>query len=663
MRRATSPIDDDNDTPAPKPAARPDVGVLAAREALRAAFGPRLSDRGSRGQVVVIVAPGEAWSEVVVAAWQTFAKGGLKPVRLASSFEVLGEPHPAEAWTVVEQREARAAFSLADVERALCAGLQVVVVAQTAGWVPAIVAASADMSAVLDGLTWRGLKWAAVQAAGGSAGLPPEPSEAVLKAITPRHLRLALRRGENAAALLARAVRLADAEVVPADAPAVSGPRGLARVPGLGEALMWGGQLAADLSAYREGRLPWRDVDRGAVLAGPPGTGKTTFARALAEQAGVPLVTASHAEWQGARDGHLGTTLAAMQKTFAKARGLAPCILFIDELDSFPSRDAVRHDHADYVRSLVNGLLAELDGGLGREGVVVIGACNDASVIDSAILRSGRLERHAAVGLPDAHGIEAILRVHLTGELAGEDLAEAAEAAEAVGMSGADCERLVRDARRRARTHDRDLAVTDVIEALGADARPRDPALTRRIAVHEAGHALVAEALRPGTVEVVTVRRHGVSGGHVRGRSTPDDALTPTLLRAELAICLAGRAAEEAVLGEVGSGSGMGDRSDLARATRLAALACGSLGFDAEKGLRWQGLPPAGEAAARWLAVRPVLAQRVDVMLAAAMEEARHVVFEGRHGLAVLAEALVKRETLSGDKVREVLASCCRAPA
>lgn len=256
MRRATSPIDDDK--PVPKIAASHDVGVLAARGALRVAFGSRLLDHGSGGQVVVIIALGEAWSEAVAAAWQAFAKEGLKTVRLTSSFQVPGGPHPSETWTVVEQREARTAFPLAELERALCTGLQVVVLALKADWVPSVVAASADVSVTMESLFWKRLKWAA--------------------AFSPR---------------------------------------------------------------------------------------RTANRRCLG-------VTASHAEWQGARDGHLGTTLAAMQKAFAKARGFAPCIFFIDELDNFPSRDAVRHDHADYVRSLVNGLLAELDGAPGREGMVVV---------------------------------------------------------------------------------------------------------------------------------------------------------------------------------------------------------------------------------------------------------------------------------------------------
>lgn len=129
-----------------------------------------------------------------------------------------------------------------------------------------------------------------------------------------------------------------------------TGPRGLARVPGLGAVLDWAKGLCVDPHEYREGLFDWQDIDRGALLAGPPGCGKTTFARTLAQEAGIPLIAASHAQWQGAKDGHLGSILGAMQKSFAEARSKAPCILFIDELDSFPSRDAVTHGHGAHRR-------------------------------------------------------------------------------------------------------------------------------------------------------------------------------------------------------------------------------------------------------------------------------------------------------------------------
>ncbi len=248
-------------------------------------------------------------------------------------------------------------------------------------------------------------------------------------------------------------------------------------MPGLGPALEWGRALVADLEAYRAGRLPWADVDRGAVLVGPPGTGKTTFAAALAEEAGVPLIATSYAAWQST--GHQGDMLKAMRKSFHEARAAAPCLLLIDEVDSFPHRDRVRSDHADYVRGVVNGLLAELDGATSRDGVVVIGACNSADNLDPALVRPGRLDRIVPVGLPDFEGRAAILRVHLGGDLRGADLWQVARIAE--GMSGAELEKTVREARRAARAAERGLLVGDLVvavaEASGAELVAHVPAL------------------------------------------------------------------------------------------------------------------------------------------------------------------------------------------
>jgi hypothetical protein len=241
---------------------------------------------------------------------------------------------------------------------------------------------------------------------------------------------------------------------------------------GLGEARKWGNQLAHDLRLYAEGQLAWSEVDKGVVLEGPPGCGKTLFAQALANSSQVSLVVASYAQWQGTRDGHLGDTLAAMKASFQEARKAAPCILLIDEVDSLPDRGTLPAINKDYLVAVVNGLLEQLDGALGREGVVVVGACNNASFLDPALTRAGRLEKVIQIPFPDAPAIEGILRVHLKDDLVQADLAEVARAAAERRAVGADIELWCRNARRRARLERRVLEIADLAREIGDASSP-----------------------------------------------------------------------------------------------------------------------------------------------------------------------------------------------
>jgi SpoVK/Ycf46/Vps4 family AAA+-type ATPase len=213
---------------------------------------------------------------------------------------------------------------------------------------------------------------------------------------------------------------------------------------GYGEAKDWGLELARDIQDYKDGIIQWSDVDSGLLLSGPPGCGKTTFAAALARTCSVDFVTGSYASWQS--HGHQGDMLKAMRAAFKDARKRAPCIFLIDEIDGFIERGKGHGENGDYMRGVVNGLLEELDGSEAREGVVVIGACNDASVIDVALKRPGRLDHHIEIAPLSAEAREAILLHHLEADIDVKSFAGAT-----AGMTGADLQKLARDARRLAR--------------------------------------------------------------------------------------------------------------------------------------------------------------------------------------------------------------------
>jgi len=367
-------------------------------------------------------------------------------------------------------------------------------------------------------------------------------------------------------------------------------PRGsLAALTGTGELFETATRLVADLLAFADGTLPWSDIPRGLLLVGPPGTGKTHAARVIAEAAGLPTVMATVGEWQAA--GHLGEMLRSMRATFAEARRLAPCVLVIDEIDSIGSRTEPSDRNRNYTRQVVNEMLAQLDGLAGLEGVMLIGATNHPEHIDPAVLRAGRLDLHVPVPLPGPEALAQILRVQL-GSDAPADLNPLVRAAR--GRTPAAISGVVRQARSRARAAGRALGVQDLLCAFG-DLDLRHPDLRWRIAVHEAGHAIIAHVL--GLGEITDLSLTG-DGGEAKMLRAPTAGLHGDY-EDQIAHALGGRAAEIVVFGAPSGGSGGSAESDLAIATHLALglERCVGLG---QNGLIWE--------AVEGIAARPISA-------------------------------------------------------
>ncbi|TBA24212.1 ATP-binding protein [Rhizobium ruizarguesonis] len=180
---------------------------------------------------------------------------------------------------------------------------------------------------------------------------------------------------------------------------------------GYGRAKDWALDLKADLDHYRASILAWSEMSTKLLLSGPPGTGKTTFARALCNSLQIPLVVTSVSTWlQG---GHLNDVIDRMSKTFVEARAMAPAILFIDEIDGIGKRQPAEREYADYWNTIVNKALELLDGAIKNEGLIVVGATNRPDHIDEAIKRSGRLETHIEILKPDVPTLAEILAHHL----------------------------------------------------------------------------------------------------------------------------------------------------------------------------------------------------------------------------------------------------------
>ncbi|ANV26258.1 AAA family ATPase [Agrobacterium pusense] len=192
-------------------------------------------------------------------------------------------------------------------------------------------------------------------------------------------------------------------------------PMTVETLSGYGKAKDWALDLKADLDDYRASILTWAEMSTKLLLSGPPGTGKTTFARALCNSLQIPLIVTSVSTWlQG---GHLNDVIDRMSKTFVEARAMAPAILFIDEIDGIGKRQPAEREYADYWNTIVNKALELLDGAIKNEGLIVVGATNRPDHIDEAIKRSGRLETHIEIPKPDVPTLAEILAHHLGGDV------------------------------------------------------------------------------------------------------------------------------------------------------------------------------------------------------------------------------------------------------
>lgn len=363
------------------------------------------------------------------------------------------------------------------------------------------------------------------------------------------------------------------------DQPDVQGPD-LFDLPGYEGLKDWVSGLKADVVRWRDGGLLWKDVSRGALVAGPPATGKTFFAAALANSLKFRLITTTVGTWQSA--GHLDEMLNAMRKCFEEANNGHGTVLFIDEFDSIGSRPSrpTGDTSAQYWQVVVNEFLNLMNNA--GDGVIIIGATNHPDWIDPAILRAGRLEQRFTLGLPDTFARAEILRYHTAGAFDLETLIPIANDLE--GKAGACIEEMVRVARKVARDENRELELRD-LQACLPEKRRYTPQQRSRLAVHESGHALVALAVGYASSATIEIKdSFDPSAASYIGGTTSYDLIedhvpTEKSLYNRILVSLAGMAAEQAVFGERSLGSGGVVGSDVERATSIARRMVASYGL------------------------------------------------------------------------------------
>lgn len=310
----------------------------------------------------------------------------------------------------------------------------------------------------------------------------------------------------------------------------VSTAPNLATAIEFGAAREFGLALAQDIMDFKEHRQSWSDSMKVGLLFGESGTGKSALAASIAAAAGVPLLRFSVASIFGG-NAHLGTVIESLKNTMVQAASIGRCCLAAyEELEFIPRRDRLDARNRDFWTPIVDLLLlltdariapGEANGGAGRPvGVFILGCTNYLDMVEAALLRANRLERAVEVTRPDAAGIANILRFHLRGLLAGEDISAVARSLE--GSTPADCMAVVRAARRTARRAGRPLRLTDLATAAHGD-DDRSPQVAWRIAVHEAAHAVATVVTGDSALVYVSIQG---DGGRTRIDGDRDDLPT-----------------------------------------------------------------------------------------------------------------------------------------
>ncbi len=407
-------------------------------------------------------------------------------------------------------------------------------------------------------------------------------------------------------------------------------------------------------------------IPKGVLLVGPPGTGKTLLAKAVAGEAGVPFFSISGSDFV---EMFVGVGAARVRDLFDQAKKNAPCIVFIDEIDAVGrQRGAGLGGGHDEREQTLNQLLVEMDGFSVNEGIIVIAATNRPDILDPALLRPGRFDRHVTVGIPDIKGREEILKIHSRNKPLAPDVSLQVLARRTPGFTGADLENLMNEAALlAARRGLKQITMAELEEAItrviaGPEKRSRimSEKDKKLVAYHEAGHAVVAKLL-PNTppVHEVTIIPRGRAGGYTMLLPEEDKYyMSKSEMMDEIVHLLGGRVAESLVLNDISTGA----QNDIERATNIARKMVTEYGMSERLGPMTFGTKSEevflGRDLGRTRNYSEEVAAEIDREIKRIIEEAykrAESLLKGNiDKLHRVAKALIEKEKLNGEEFEKV---------
>ena len=404
-------------------------------------------------------------------------------------------------------------------------------------------------------------------------------------------------------------------------------------------------------------------IPAGVLLEGPPGTGKTLLAKAVAGEAGVPFFSISGSDFV---EMFVGVGASRVRSLFEDAKKAAPAIIFIDEIDAVGRQRGVGLGGGNDEREqTLNQLLIEMDGFEGNEGIIVIAATNRSDVLDPALLRPGRFDRKVLVGQPDVKGREAILRVHARNKPLAEDVDLKLVAQQTPGFVGADLENVLNEAALvAARRNKKVIDASDIDEAedrVIAGPSKKDKTVSQRdrqiVAYHEAGHTIVGLVLSNArVVHKVTIVPRGRAGGYMIALPKEDQTLlSKEDMKEQLAGLMGGRVAEEIIFNVQTTGAS----NDFEQATQMARAMVTEYGMSEKLGpVQYEGNHAMFGAASPQKSISEQTAYEIDEEVRNLLNEARNkaaeIIQSNRDKHKVIAEALLKYETLDSHQIKSL---------